>query len=420
MPQRTRTRSLPSTLTSKSKVTVGNEEPLVTSQEWTFPGYQITVSEGHPWSSRKKGNNRDDIGGPFYTKKVYADLPVQEYKTTTEPYPTVFYELDSFFSPNIPPDTWWLSPPSLESSLDDLAEYGTTAIAQCEPTKAIAETSTAIGELWKDGIPDLPVINSLKERTAPLLSKVRVKGAAEAHLNTVFGWLPLLSDSKKLLKGVQKLEEHLQFLESNSGKVVRRSFHFDSVTSHRKDTVANQQVMLAFGQSGGPADSGLRGEITVEVNTLIDRWFSGGFIFYMDSGFDSRKLIGEHAAKARHALQVLGADPSPDTLWNLAPWSWAVDWFTNAGDVIHNVSKFTSGQLVLQYGYMMEHTVHTYTVRHNGPSGLVGVGSVPPFKFTTETKRRIPASPYGFGANWEGLSAFQLSVLAALGITKKS
>ncbi len=409
MPLRTRTRSLPSTLTAESGVRIGAEpySPLV--QTWTFPGYQTTISEGHPWSSRKKGS-RDDIGGNFYSIKSYANLPVIEKKLEVEFAPTQFSVVDGFYSPNIPPDTWWLRPPSLESSDDDLIEAGATAIANCEPTKSIAQASTAIGELMKDKVPNLPILHSLEKRAGLAVS------AGEEFLNTAFGWLPLVNDVRDLAHGVTKLEERLSFLERNSGKTVRRKFKFDSITSHRKDVVPNQQVKLAFGEYQNLiGDTGQRGEILVEVDTSIDRWFSGAFVFYLPSDYDSRSAIRKQYSSAK---QLLGIELTPETLWNLAPWSWAVDWFTNADDVVHNVSKFTSGQLVLQYGYIMEHTVHKYTVRHNGPSGLVGVGSVPPFEFITETKKRLAANPYGFGASWDGLSAFQLSVLAALGITR--
>jgi hypothetical protein len=37
---------------------------------------------------------------------------------------------------------------------------------------------------------------------------------------------------------------------------------------------------------------------------------------------------------------------------------------------------------------------------------------------TTETKARAKASPFGFETDWDLFSTFQLSILAALGITR--
>jgi hypothetical protein len=115
----------------------------------------------------------------------------------------------------------------------------------------------------------------------------------------------------------------------------------------------------------------------------------------------------------------LGLDPSPDTVWNLAPWSWAADWFTNAGDVVSNLSDFASGGLVMAYGYMMEHSSVTDSYRLADHTGLIPMMGKPrSLDVVTETKLRIRANPFGFGVAWDGLSPFQLSILAALGLSR--
>jgi hypothetical protein len=118
------------------------------------------------------------------------------------------------------------------------------------------------------------------------------------------------------------------------------------------------------------------------------------------------------------AKQV-GADPSPETIWNLAPWSWALDWFSNTGSVVQNISSFQSDGHVLAYGYMMEHSSSTDTYSLDGCTLTNGQPlEIPVFTLTTEVKKRRKANPYGFGVRWDGLSAFQYSILAALGITR--
>jgi hypothetical protein len=121
---------------------------------------------------------------------------------------------------------------------------------------------------------------------------------------------------------------------------------------------------------------------------------------------------------------VLRSDIDPETLWNLTPWSWAVDWFSSAGDVIHNLNAWSKYGLVLRYGYVMEHTLNetTYTRRMSTPL-LVGQypsDSTCSASFCTETKKRYRANPFGFGVSWEGLNPTQISILGALGITKSS
>jgi hypothetical protein len=118
---------------------------------------------------------------------------------------------------------------------------------------------------------------------------------------------------------------------------------------------------------------------------------------------------------------------TPELLWELAPWSWAVDWFTNTGDVINNISQFAGSGLVLRYGYLMEESIVTdiYSLEgHSWKSGLAGRPNtlsrvkIPNSVYITHVKQRIRANPYGFGVTWDALSAFQLSILAALGISR--
>jgi len=123
---------------------------------------------------------------------------------------------------------------------------------------------------------------------------------------------------------------------------------------------------------------------------------------------------------ALEARKLTGLSLDPDTLWNLAPWSWAVDWFSNTGDVISNLTDRGLYGLVMRYGYVMEHTIttDTYTlVQPSSPTAKKMLGS--PLRVITETKQRRGANPYGFGVSWDGLSPFQGSILAALGISRR-
>jgi len=68
---------------------------------------------------------------------------------------------------------------------------------------------------------------------------------------------------------------------------------------------------------------------------------------------------------------------------------------------------------------MMEHTVQRRTYTYAGPTGAKTRDVRPSnVSFVIETKMRQRANPYGFGLTWSGLSPFQLSILAALGINK--
>jgi len=151
---------------------------------------------------------------------------------------------------------------------------------------------------------------------------------------------------------------------------------------------------------------------------IIERWFSGAFTYHLPSDYDSRSKMTDYASLAD---KVYGTSITPEVLWELAPWSWAVDWFFNAGDVVNNLSDWESAGLVMRYGYMMEHTFHKYTYIASGTGFKkeLNLASVPSLTLVTETKKRVGANPFGFGVTWDGLSPFQTSVLAALGISRR-
>lgn len=119
------------------------------------------------------------------------------------------------------------------------------------------------------------------------------------------------------------------------------------------------------------------------------------------------------------ADKLFGITLTPDVLWELAPWSWAIDWFSNAGDVIHNATSFGLAGLVMRYGYMMQETSYTIT---NSLDHMNLIGSetrgMPPSTFDTTVKSRRPANPFGFGFTGADLSPTQIAITVALGLTK--
>jgi hypothetical protein len=124
------------------------------------------------------------------------------------------------------------------------------------------------------------------------------------------------------------------------------------------------------------------------------------------------------------ADKLLGARITPEVLWNLTPWSWAVDWFTNVGDVIHNVSRFMNDGLVMHYGYIMRKRSVTREYSHSGGVVRVANGTKPigilTQKFKTTVKERASATPWGFGLTFGSFTNRQKAIMAALGLTRGS
>lgn len=370
-------------------------------------GTQVTVSEGHPFRSRKR-NNTDDLGGDFTSTRTYVigenssvrlfrQIGVKESMLFNGPiYPTIPGNL--------------VFPTAVQSTDVALNAKGATAIARCEPTNSVADASVFLGELLKDGIPAIVGHTLWKDRT------LQAKKAGEEYLNVEFGWKPLLSDIRKFSYAVQHANAVLTQYERDAGKVVRRKFRFpiqrttDTLVSGINNTVyyAPSQSTLEDGSGGG--------KYVRTRETVRDQWFSGAFTYHLPTGSDSRSAMERHALESK---KLFGFSLTPETLWNLSPWSWAVDWFANTGDVLHNISAMATDGLVMRYGYIMEHTVvrDTYTLEKTGLRDQNVRCS--PITLVTETKVRRKANPFGFGVSWNGLSPRQLAITAALGITRR-
>jgi len=231
--------------------------------------------------------------------------------------------------------------------------------------------------------------------------------------------MPLVSDVRAIAQTIALATTALKQYERDSGRVVRRRYEFPVEESYSTSAplAGTQQVVLP-GNTGGALDAGApTGNAYRESTTYRRTWFSGAFTYHLPSDYRSRNELMKLGARAD---ALLGIDLTPEVLWNVTPWSWAVDWFSNAGDVISNLSDWATDGLVLRYGYIMEHSFVKNTYRYTGTGRLQQPKSVFPSPVTaiSETKRRLRASPFGFGVDWSGLSPFQLSIAAALGLSK--
>jgi len=202
----------------------------------------------------------------------------------------------------------------------------------------------------------------------------------------------------------------------DSGRVVRRRYSFPPISSIDETVTEGLSAAKVAGSDRSSLynDAELfKGRVTRIRETTKAQWFSGAFTYHLpDYGSG---LLGQ----ARQANQLLGLSVTPEVMWNLTPWSWAVDWFSNVGDVIHNVQQMASNGLVLRYGYIMEHSIVSDTYMFSGPTGFKSSGVNPlVVKVVTETKLRRKATPFGFGLSLGGLSFAQKAILAALGMSR--
>lgn len=252
-----------------------------------------------------------------------------------------------------------------------------------------------------------------------MLPHQRRKAIGDEYLNYQFGWKPLANDLGTTAAAIVDHDALIEQYVRDSGRMVRRRFEFPDKKSSRQVMSKGSVDPWISPSSSYMYDwtSENTGKVVLFEEFEQKTWFSGAFTYYVpDRGNSTLKdNMAREVILARHAY---GIQFTPEAVWNLAPWTWLLDWFGNAGDVLHNFSAFAIDGQVLKYGYIMEHTVTKWTYTWQGKSQLRTSRVPEPITLVSESKVRKQANPYGFGISFDGLSAFQKSILAALGLSK--
>lgn len=372
---------------------------------YPYHGRQFTVSEGH----RRSRHGKYYEGGEFFTYRIDVDVPSRQIDVV---WPESGFRQWEYAGGATCPITFSYygghkAPDEDSSHLDPI---GAEAISIVDPTNPNADLGVALGEIAIDRKISIPGIQAWRRRLEP------IKAAGSEYLSAVFGWVPLVSEIKNTAQSVKDGNTIIENYSNASGTDVHREFEFPTEESESSEVVysgarASYHPLMSI----GPATySGPGTDLTRHRKTTVKRWFSGSFTYKAGSSSSIATCLGYGS----DADKLFGVALTPDLVWELTPWSWAIDWFSNAGNVIFNASAMGLAGLVMRYGYIMEETsiVDTYSLPY---SGLIGVdGTVPPITVTYTVKRRREANPFGFGLTWDGLSPTQLAITAALGITR--
>lgn len=422
----------------------------------TIDGIQITESDSNRWPPPKEGTV-EDLGSEFYSRKVEiltGKLPVTILKLEpvppntpplygTRPFRFRFKTntmIANAFGDGVVPNCNMASASArvvpgtndLSSTRQQLVVKGAIAAAACAPSNQIAAAASAIGELLQD-VPNIPGLGLARSRLQAL--EVLAKSSDE-FLNVVFGVLPTISDAQSFVKGVSKVEDRVDQFIKDSGRNVRRKFAFPKERSESSGewtnilspvgTYATGFAPEPYGNWNLNTQADLRFPVyATRWSRVVEReiWFSGAFTYHLPEWFDTTSKND----RKRLMAELLGAKPDLNTLWQLTPWSWAVDWFTNASSYVKSLSALINYGTVMRYGYIMEKTTVTDTYSAGtllyAPSAAIGgiqppYPAVHPITLRTTVKKRVRANPFGFGLDWNGLSPVQLAITAALGITR--
>lgn len=320
------------------------------------------------------------------------------------------------------PTTW-------EDTKSTLTAHGVTGWKRARPGNPTANLGQFVAELrefnrlfpgFDKSILRGP-LKTLPLRALASLASFRKLGSG--YLNFEFGWKPFVKDLQEMYKLSHDIDRQIATLRRNNGRNIKRERKLKDSTevSETKDITNG-----AFGYLRPTPILGLTtgtSTRTVTVTTRERIWFEGCFRYWVQN-------IGSMQWENRARRALFGANPTPSLLWEVLPWSWLVDWFSNTGDVLSNMSENAVDGTVAKYAHVMRHletkTVTevstTWAARTTGPTSTRFDGGSASCRriVRTESKARAVATPYGFGVTYDGLSVRQTAILAALGVTRGS
>lgn len=392
----------------------------VTKGSWRPPGWngtEVTRSENHPeWLRRRPGDVMvGDVGGEFFNQKTYVighDKPWPIVGLTGYKNKGLFNEQRAEYKGVLLPDCPTLAgscfPPITASARSGLDSWGTKAIALCKPTDRVANALQTLIELYREGLPKL--IGSATWKAGVL----RARDAGHEYLNVEFGFKPLANDIAKFMATVVDCDRLIRQYERDSGRLVRRRMSFPPERSIDVSKRSDNVYVTVPSSSLLTDPSSTNQGSTYRIREVeVRRWFTGAFCYHIPDYNNNRYAARPHMSQAE---RLLGLELTPEVLWELAPWSWAVDWFTNLGDVISNLTSWFQDGLVLKYGYIMEHSKCSDTYVYIGQTKFWSGSSPAPVTFVTETKQRQRATPFGFGVLLSALTDRQKAIAAAIAV----
>jgi hypothetical protein len=194
----------------------------------------------------------------------------------------------------------------LPITFPSMADDFTKLHARTNPNRATVMGTVSIAELR-----DLP-------RMVKLAGDSILKNSAGGYLSWTFGWAPLISDVRSLLDfngAVDRKVNELKRLYSKGGL-------------RRKMKLQESRAASGSNISGGYPGVGGDWTVNMKVQTHKRRW---GTIRWKPTSLPPNN----NAAMRRKAIQLaFGLDFSASTIWNLLPWTWMIDWFSNVGDYL--------------------------------------------------------------------------------------
>ena len=283
------------------------------------------------------------------------------------------------------------------SNMPSAADSMATLIARTNPSRPMLTPFTLMQDIYE--IPrQLRDVGKLLKKSR---KSMNAKDLANANLATQFGWIPLINDALTLMhlgKYINQRLNELSRLYSANG--LKRRIHLGNWAGDRTNTAT---VMSAY----------LICVATDRNFTKAERW---GTVRWKPVYDDLPSSGPSHAATLDEAINVLlGLTPEGlrQGLWDVIPWTWIVDWFSNVGD--HVVQHSNSIPAVPSEACIMTRTVTKSQITTTQSDS--NIKSSGPGSMTYTTLERYVGSGT-INAHLPYLSVRRLSVLGSLFIQR--
>jgi hypothetical protein len=240
------------------------------------------------------------------------------------------------------------------------------------------------------------------------------------YLNVEFGWRPFVNDVRQMYNLWKIVDREMARIIRENGRTIHRKTTLENDVSTSQTGFANA---TPFSNVAGAPPAIMPGftQYSLTTRTYTRIWYSAAYRYWIP---DVSSSLWD--ARARAAL--FGVLPTAELLWNVLPWSWLIDWFSNVGDVISNISPNAVDNLVAEYSFIMKHTRVDQLAQACCYSAAPASGSIYQYRGfdgafwsrrRTEIKVRVGGgNPFGFGFKAGDLTNRQLGILAALGMSR--
>jgi hypothetical protein len=273
--------------------------------------------------------------------------------------------------------------------------------------RMLKTTSRLFHDIWKS------LGGHLKSKT------MTPKGAADQFLNHQFGWRPFTKDVSGFYNTITDIDNIIKRLQDENGQWIRNRATLKVEETSTK--VGGGIGMFLFPsttfQSGGWFGAASPTyEIWDETSTHIT---SVGMFRYYRPEFDRSQDGGyiDSIRKLQRQLTVYGVRISPSNIYKATPWTWAADWISDTGRYVDRVNDMLIDSVAAKYLYVTSRKVtqRRYVATLPFPSGTLTAEFVVGLK---TTQREGALSPYGLNLSLSNLSARQLAIAGALGLTR--